>query len=91
MKTNDLILNVHHSGKDDCNIDVRRNGRKIGTMSLEFNERLGHFWLYKRRQCDRIYHLSRYMEEAYEQLAEIYHADVYEQSSRGLIRVIHVA
>lgn len=87
MKTKDLILDVHHNGDDDCNIDVRRDGRKIGTMSLEFNERLGYFWLYKRYKRNRIYHLSMYMKDACKQLAEIYHADVYEHSSRGLIRI----
>ena len=87
MKTNDLILDVHHNGEDDCNIDVRRNGRKIGTMSLGFNERLGYFWLYKRSHWARIYHLSMYMKDACKQLAEIYNADVYEKSSRGLIRM----
>ena len=87
MKTEDLILDVHHNGEDDCNIDVRRNGHKIGTMSLEFNERLGYFWLYKRYKRNRIYHFSMYMKEACKQVAEIYNTDVYEKSSRGLIRV----
>ena len=87
METKDLVLDVHHNGEDDCNIDVRRDGRKIGTMSLEFNERLGYFWLYKRSHGNKIYHLSMYMEDAYKQLGEIYNTDVYEKSSRGLIRV----
>ena len=87
METKKLVLYAHHNDEDDCNIDVRRNGRKLGTMNLAFNEKLGYFWLYKRCQCNRIYHLSMYMKEACKQLAEIYHADVYEYSSRGLIRV----
>ena len=87
METKDLILDVHHNGEDDCNIDVKRNGHKIGSMSLEFNERLGYFWLYKRYKWNSMYHLSMYMKDACKQLAEIYNADVYEKSSRGLIRI----
>ena len=88
MKTEDLILDVHHDGEDDCNIDVRRNGRKIGTMSLEYHDRLGYFWLYKRYKRNCMYHLSMYMKDACKQLAEIYNADVYEKSSKGLIRMV---
>ena len=87
MKTRDLVLYPHHNDKGDCNIDVRRDGRKIGTMSLEFNERLGHFWLYKCYKSNSMYHLSMYMEDACWQLGELYHTDVYEDSSRGLIRI----
>ena len=87
METEDLILDVHHNGEDDCSIDVRRNGRKIGTMSLGFNERLGYFWLYKRYKRNSMYHLSMYMKDACKQLAEIYNADVYEKSSKGLKRM----
>ena len=85
MKTEDLILDVHHNGEDDCNIDVRRNGRKLGTMSLEFNEKLGYFWLYKRCRWNSIYHLSMYMKDACKELAEIYNADVYVKGGKGLI------